>query len=95
MLQFLTPSAFLLPVLQACMGCRSPPLAAPYDVETHEMGLGGALGATEQAGAQEKATAAMDQGEGSQGQSQGNDQEMTTEEQEVTSPKAVATVMTH
>ncbi|XP_046904895.1 period circadian protein homolog 1b isoform X2 [Hypomesus transpacificus] len=81
--------------VSACMGCRSPPLAAPYDVETHEMELGGALEATEQAGAQEKATAAMDQGEGSQGQSQGNDQEMTTEEQEVTSPKAVATVMTH
>ena len=75
------------------MGCKSPPLAAPFDVETHEMELGSGLEATEEGAAQEKATTAMDQG--SQGKTQGNDQEMTTEEQEVTSLKAAATVMTH
>ncbi|XP_067117272.1 period circadian protein homolog 1b isoform X2 [Osmerus mordax] len=85
--------------VSACMGCKSPPLAAPYDVETHEMELGGVLEATEEGAAQEKAKAqpdaAMDEGEASHGKTQGNDQEMTTEEQEVTSQKAVATVMTH
>lgn len=90
---------FLL-VLQGCADCKSPPCApatAPFDVEIHEMELGGVL--KDRQGETNRSETPMDgaqpeDGEDGEGAQDGN-QEMATEEQVTSADVKEKSDMTH